>query len=449
MNLPQSIQAPTWWQQIHWILNPIDYMQTAAQRYGDRFITHVEGSDKPYIFVSHPEAIQQILSRDTKEFSAPGESNQLLKPFVGDRSIFLLDPKTHRTHRKLLIPPFHGERIRTYANLIGNITQEVMDRLSPGDSFVARSLMQEISIKIILQAVFGLYEGDRYRLLAQRLTKILEFFNTPIASIFLYFKGLQKDLGPWSPWGNFIHQRDKIDELLFLEIAERRQSDNSDRTDILSLLIAARDEAGNGMSDRELRDELLSLLFAGHETTATALSWSLYWAHFQPEIREKILAELKPLGSSPEPLELSHLPYLTAVCKETLRIYPVAMLTFPRKVEQPIVIQGDRFEPNSHLLGCIYLTHQREDLYPEPQKFKPERFLERQYSSYEYLPFGGGVRRCIGYALAQLEMNVVLGTILSGYSLELAHSQPVLPERRGVTLAPKGGVKMIFQGHRA
>jgi cytochrome P450 len=196
------------------------------------------------------------------------------------------------------------------------------------------------------------------------------------------------------------------------------------------------------MNDRELRDELMTLLFAGHETTATALSWALYWIHYLPEVKEKLLAEIASLGDDRDNVAINRLPYLNAVCSETLRIYPVGMLTFPRLVTEPVSLQGYNLPIGTVVIACIYLTHHRPELYPEPKKFKPERFLERQYSPYEYLPFGGGSRRCIGMALALMEMKLVLVEILSNCRLELLETQPVRAVRRGITLAPLGGVKM-------
>lgn len=183
------------------------------------------------------------------------------------------------------------------------------------------------------------------------------------------------------------------------------------------------------------------------KTTASAMAWSLYWVHHQPEVKEKLLEELDSLGESPDPMSISQLPYLTAVCQETLRIYPVGMLTFPREVKEPAELMGYELEPGTVLVGCIYLIHHREDLYPDSKQFKPERFLEHQFSPYEFIPFGGGNRRCVGAALAMLEMKLVLATILSNNHLTLADSKPVKPQRRGVTLAP-GEVKMVKTGTR-
>jgi cytochrome P450 len=202
------------------------------------------------------------------------------------------------------------------------------------------------------------------------------------------------------------------------------------------------------MSDMELKDELITMLVAGHETTATALSWAFYWIHKLPEVKVKLLQELDSLGDNRDPLAISRLPYLTAVCQETLRIYPVVPITFPRIAKSAGEIIGYKFEPKTVLTPCIYLTHHREDIYPEPKQFKPERFLERQYSLSEFIPFGGGNRRCLGYALAMLEMKLVIATILNNYELSLANNRPVTPKRRGLTVATSNGVPLVMKGKR-
>ena len=193
----------------------------------------------------------------------------------------------------------------------------------------------------------------------------------------------------------------------------------------------------------------MTLMLTGHETTATAMAWALYWIHQLPEVKRKLLAEIASLGTSPDPMAIAKLPYLNAVCQETLRIYPVVMLTFPRVVQEATEVLGYQLEPGQVTVGCIYLVHQREDIYPDGKQFKPERFLERQFSPYEFIPFGGGSRRCIGEALAQFEMKLAIATILTHYDLALADNKPEFPHRRGVTLAPARGVKMVFKGKKS
>jgi unspecific monooxygenase len=210
--------------------------------------------------------------------------------------------------------------------------------------------------------------------------------------------------------------------------------------------MSARDEEGQPMTDVELRDELITLLIGGHETTATALSWAFYWVHHLPEVFNRLMKELEGLGVNPDPSRISQLPYLTAVCQETLRIYPVVIHAFPRVVKSPLHLMGYQFDPGTELVACTYLTHRREELYPKPDLFKPERFLERQFSPYEYFPFGGGNRRCIGMSMAQFEMKLILATTLSRWQLALVDNRPVRAVRRGVTLSPPANMRMVVTG---
>jgi cytochrome P450 family 110 len=444
MPLPNPLTKPTLLQKLQWVADPVGYMESAAQQYPDIFTARIIGFGNTVVFVNHPQAIQEILTNDRKRFAALGKHNNLLQPLTGDYSVFMLDGDRHRQHRQLMMPSFHGDRMRTYGELICQLTNKVFSQLPLGQVFTARDVTQEISLQVIMQTVFGVYEGERSEQLKQQLKLMANLFQSPFTSSFLFFPSLQKDLGIWSPWGKFLRDRQQLDQLLYAEIAERREKLDPNRVDILSLLMSAQDEAGNLMSDVELRDELITLLLAGYETTATAMAWGLYLIHQHPQVREKLLLELESLGENPDPMSIFRLPYLTAVCNETLRIRPVAMLTFPRVVQEPVELLGHSLEPEMILLGCIFLVHQRQDLYPEPKQFKPERFLERQFSPYEFMPFGGGVRRCLGEALAVFEMKLVLATILLRYQLALADRQPEVSQRRGITLAPARGVKMII-----
>ncbi|MGL5078580.1 MAG: cytochrome P450, partial [Waterburya sp.] len=424
---------------------PDQYMDLGAKQAPDIFLAEVTSGDG-YVFVNHPEAMRQIITSDRQKFFASGKDNQILKPIVGGNSLLLIEGDRHKQRRKLLLPPFHGERMEAYSQLICDLTHKIISQLQPNQPFVARQVSQTISLQVILEAVYGLQDSERSEELKERVTKLANLFESTLTSAFLFFPWLQKDLGAWSPWGNFVRQQKAIDEAIYQELATRRIEDNSDRQDILSLLMSAQDETGERLKDSELRDELMTLMFAGHETTATAIAWSLYWVHRYPEIKGKLQAEIASLGENPQPMELAKLPYLEAVCQETLRIYPVAMLTFPRVVQEPMELMGYKLEVGQVLMGCIYLLHQRSDVYPEPRQFRPERFLEREFSAYEFFPFGGGKRRCIGEALAKLELKLVLATIISNYELELISNTPESPARRGVTLAPKTGIKMIFKG---
>ncbi|HEY9866311.1 MAG TPA: cytochrome P450, partial [Candidatus Obscuribacterales bacterium] len=415
--LPPASPRPAFQQKVYWIADPLNYMDTHAQKYGDIFSNYILGAKTPWVFVSHPQALQKILTDDV--FESPGYLNTILAPLTGDNSLFMLEGDRHKRERKLLMPSFHGERMRDYGELITDITQKIINELPLKQTFIARETLQEISLDVILKVVFGVDAGARYSQLKWLLSEMLEVFKSPLSSSFLFFPILQQDLGHWSPWGYFLKQRQQVNELLYAEIRERRENFDESRKDMLSLMIAARDEEGNPMTDQELRDELLTLLFAGHETTATAMSWALYWIHSQPEVHKKLIQELKSLPQNAEGMDIFRLPYLTAVCQETLRIYPVAMLTFTRTNKESVDLMGHQLPPKTPVVGCIYLTHRREDLYPQADQFKPERFLERKFSPYEFLPFGGGSRLCIGMALAQYEMKLVLTTILLNYKLNL------------------------------
>ncbi|WP_404786512.1 cytochrome P450 [Altericista sp. CCNU0014] len=443
--LPNLITSPPWWQLINWIIDPLGFQDRYSRKYGDIFTMHLGGLG-PYVLVSNPQAIQEIFSQDFK-FDA-GRGNELGEPLVGKNSLMLMDGDRHRRERKLLMPPFHGERLQTYAKQICLITAQFASQWQIGQPFVARTAMQKISLEMILQIVFGLSAGERYEQLKPLLTDWIDMTDSPLRSSLLFLKFLQQDWGTWSPWGRMKQRQRQVHRLLQAEIEERRAKGNEARTDVLSLMMAARDENGEAMTDDELRDELLTILFAGHETTATTLAWALYQIHQQPEVREKLLKELDSLGESSPPMEIAQLPYLTAVCQETLRMYPVLPVIFPRIAKSPVQIAGQWFDAETTFMPTNYLVHYREDIYPNARQFKPERFLERQYSASEYFPFGGGSRRCLGYALAQLEMKLVLATILFKYQLALVEQKPVKLQRRGFTLAPTGGVRMVMTGRR-
>lgn len=342
--------------------------------------------------------------------------------------------------------------MQTYGQLICALVDKSMSSLSIGTQFSARNLAQEISIDVMLKVVFGINQEDRFNHLKSLMVTFTDSLQSPFIGGLLFFPSLQKDWGTRSPWGYLRSLQRQISELVYTEIRvkrsyleeNRRSRNHALGSDILSLMISARDETGQPMSDAELHDELITLLLAGQDTTASAIAWVLYAIHRHPQVGEKLFVELNHLGS-PEPTTIVQLPYLTAVCNETLRLFPIAILTNPREVKEPVELMGYQLEPGMRLYGCIYLTHQRPDIYPEPKLFQPERFLERQFSPFEFLPFGGGARRCIGEALAQFQMKLVLATMLSRYRLALADQFPEYPQRRGVSFAPARGVQMVLK----
>ncbi|MBD2594686.1 cytochrome P450 [Nostoc spongiaeforme FACHB-130] len=442
--LPPQVIEPAWYQTARAILQPLENLDWHQKKYGDIFISRFLGLPSQVI-ISHPQAIQELFTADAKLFET-GSGGKIVQPLLGSNSLVLLDGDRHLQQRKLLMPPFHGERMKAYGNLICEIATQATSQWQIGQVFLARPSMQEISLKVILRAVFGLTEGERYQQIQRILIEMLDTFNQPLSVVFLFFPSLQKDLGAWSPWGKFIRRRQQLDELIYQEIRERRQQPESQGEDIFSLLLSARDDNNQPMSDVELRDELMTMLFAGHETTAIALAWALYWIHYQPEVLEKLLQELNSIDiANADPTTIAQLPYLNAVCSETLRIYPIVFFCLPRILQAPMQLMGYDLPKGMTISACIYSTHHRPDIYPEPERFRPERFLERQFSPYEFLPFGGGNRRCLGMAFALFEMKLVLATIISHYSLELLEKAPLKPVRRGIVFTPAGGVRLMVK----
>jgi len=424
--------------------DPLGFMDAIGDRYGDIF-TIMAGST-PVVIVSNPQGIKQIFT-STKEIIASGQLNHGAIPLVGLNGLLMLDGLRHKHRRHLLMPPLHGTKVKFYGQRICQITEKVMNDLAIGKSFYAYPTMQKITLEIILQALFGLYEGERYEQFRQILSNLLSFARSRWLGLSLSYPFLRQDLGLWSPWGYWQNLQRQFDKLLYAEIAERRMQADISRTDVLSELVLAQDETGQPINNQDIRDLFPSLLFGGQDASATAITWLLYWVNRLPNVRERLLEELNTLGKFPDTMSIVALPYLSAVCNEVLRIYPTQVMTFPRLVESPIEVMGYRLSPGTVVRGSIYLTHQRQDLYPEPKQFKPERFLERQYSPYEFLPFGGGARRCPGEALAMFEMKLVLATILSRYQLALANEKIVeKPKPIGVNYPPASGLKMVLLG---
>ena len=443
MKLPDGPQIPRWLETIQLIVRPLEFFNELGDRYGDAF-TLGDRNNSPVVYFNHPQAIKEIFTADPNLFESTSPIH--VETIVGKHSLAITDGELHQRQRRLLMPPFHGKRMQAYGQLICDITQQVMAKWTIGQVFSVRSIMQEITLRVILQAVFGLHQGQRYEQLRQLLDSFLDTVSSTLKASLLFIPALRWDLGAWSPWGQFVRLRQQIDQLLYSEIHERRQSIESSRTDILTLLLMARDDVGQAMTDVELRDQLLTLLFAGHETTASALTLALYWIHYLPEVKSKLESEIDIIRTDADPSFIAQLPYLTAVCQETLRLHPIAFQTNPRKLKAPLEIMGYQFAPGTILVGLTYLTHKREDLYPQPKQFQPERFLTQQFAPYEYLPFGGGNRSCIGMAFAQFEMKLVLAEILASWQLALVDQRPLKLVRHTVTVAPPTSLRMLVTG---
>ncbi len=438
----QGLEKPPLLQTLELIANPIRFFDKYQKRYGNNFSAKILGLNSPPVFFfGEPEAVETIFTAPSHQFQL-GKITHVFRPFAGDQSLIMLDGQAHQRQRKLLMPPFHGKRMHFYQQVICELTEEEIKKIPNNQPFSIRQLMADITLKVILRVVFGLKPGKRSDKLQQLISNLLETINNPLYSSLFFFPPLQIDGGKYSPWGHFIRQQRAIDALIYQEIEQRRHQDNSQQTDVLSLLLSATDEAGNGMSDQELRDQLITLLFLGHETTASSLAWMFYWVYSSPQVWQELMSQIQGLGKSPQPDDFIQLPYLHAVCQETLRLYPIALISQPRVVQETISIDGASYPPDSILVPCIYLAHHRDATFSNPKQFQPERFLNHQFSAYQYFPFGGGSRACIGGAFSMYEMKLIFGTIITNLSLKLVEQGKIKPVRRGITIVPSGGVKM-------
>ncbi|MDF1663057.1 MAG: cytochrome P450 [Planctomycetota bacterium] len=434
MGLPPGPKSPGFIQAFHWILRPIDFMEKNKKRFGDVFLIKVPPFGN-LVFLSNPKHIKEVFEGDPDIFYA-GQGNDLVKPFLGEFSLLVSDSAEHLKQRRLLNPPFHGQRMKVYGPLIQEITRSRMSQWEKGQSREIQGLMGEISLAVILRAVFGLEDSPRFNDFQDALNGML---SSAFSSGLLLLPLFQRRLGPLTGWSKYLEERDRVDALIFEEISTRRHQ-TTDKEDILSLMFRAHHEDGRELSAQEIRDQLLTLLVAGHETTATALSWALYWVHANPRVYSQLMEELGTVAKD-DLASMMQLPYLNGVVKETLRIEPIVPIV-ARCLQDDVTLGGYDYPKGTVLSPCIYLTHQRDDIYPDPKTFKPERFIGKKYTSTEYLPFGGGVRRCIGAAFAEYEFKIALATILKEFQLELKSKKYPGVMRRSVTLAPKGGVPM-------
>jgi cytochrome P450 len=413
----------------YWLLAEHDLLERCRRRYGDLFSLRIWPVGF-LVVIADPAEIKRVFTSDPDQLRA-GEGNVVMQPVAGPESVLLLDGKRHLNRRKLMLPPFHGERMGVYADLIGEIADEEIARWPVGEPFSAHTSMQRITLRVILRAVLGIEDAARGAELERLLPKLL---NSPA----LLWPFLQRDMGARSPWRRFVALRERVDALLFDEIARKRSDPKlAEHEDILSMLLQARDEHGEAMTDEELRDQLVTLLLAGHETTATGLAWIFERVLRTPGVH----ADLRTAVAEDDER------YLECLIKEGLRLRPVVPLV-ARQVNEPFPV-GDYTVPAGTLLTCsMILTHSRPDLYPEPDALRPERFMENAPDTYTWLPFGGGTRRCIGAAFATLEMKVILRRVFAQCELRAPDPKPERPRRRFVTYPPNRGARVLLTSRR-
>lgn len=407
--------------------------------HGDIFTLHFPLGLGEIVITSNTDAIKEMFSLSPDEANA-GEANQVLKPFLGQHSLLLLDGSEHLRQRKMMMPAFHGERMHAYGKTMIAMTHDSIDRWPTHKKFRIHEHTQAITLQVILRTVFGVEEGPLFSQLAKLLKKGLDLAAWPG----LLFPIVQKDLGRWSPWGRYLRVREETTALVRAEIRRRRAADNKGRTDVLAMMLEARDENGEPLSEDEIHDELVTLLVAGHETTATALAWALRWILPNPDLIARLRSEIASVGGDPG--KIAKLDLLDWTVKETLRLQPVVPLV-GRILKQPRKMAGWDLPTGVVIAPAIPLVHRDATLYPNPERFDPDRFRTFKPAPWEWIPFGGGMRRCIGAAFAVYEMKMVLATILPRVDMKLA-TDKIKIVRRSITLTPSGGLPVIVTAKR-
>jgi cytochrome P450 len=449
--LPPEPKSSPLVQTLRWSFRPLPFMQQCRERYGDSFSVKFLTFERPMVMISDPAAIKALYTE--RSHGLPPGRDIILTPIVGPRSLLVTEGADHLAHRKLMLPPFHGERMRSYQPIVEEIVDREIDSWPLGEELAIHPRMQAITLEVILRVVFGVAEGPRLQRLRGVLTKVLEETASPFAQL----AGLaSRRFGGRGPWAKFERQLKEADELLYAEIAEHRASGAyEERDDILSLMMQARFEDGPGtervseiagddererakyeigdrMSDSDLRDQLMTLLLAGHETTATALAWTF----------DLLLRHPAPLARLRESLAAGEEDYLRATISESLRLRPVVPLA-GRRLNADLDSDGLTLPVGTDVTPAIWLAHTRADVYPEPFAFRPERFLDDPPDTYAWIPFGGGIRRCIGAAFAEFEMRIVLREVLTRCELHKASPAPEKIGRRNITLSPRAGTPVV------
>ncbi|HET6998879.1 MAG TPA: cytochrome P450 [Solirubrobacterales bacterium] len=433
MPLPPEPSSNPLVQTLRWGFRPLPFMQECREKYGDSFSVRFLGFERPMVLISDPAAIKALYME--RSHGLPPGRDIILKPVLGARSLLLQEGSEHLARRKLMVPPFHGERMRSYETALDEIVSAEIDSWPLEREFPIHSRMQAVTLEAILRVVFGVSTGPRLERLRGMLANLLQETASPRAQIV----GLaMQRFGGRGPWAKFEGQLQAVNELLYAEIAEHRAKGGlEERDDILSMLMLAEFEDGGTMSDEELRDQLMTLLLAGHETTATALAWAF----------DLLLRHHGALQQLRDSLAAGEDDYLRATITESLRLRPVLPLA-GRRLATELVSDGLTLPAGTDVTPAIWLTHTRADLYPEPFAFKPERFLEGAPDTYGWIPFGGGIRRCIGASFAEFEMRIVLREVLTRCDLRKASPMPEKTGRRNITLSPKDGTPVVVTARR-
>jgi cytochrome P450 len=431
--LPPEAKGNSLSQTLRWTFRPLPFMQECRERHGDSFSLNFLGFERPMVLISDPAAIKALYME--RSHGLPPGRNIILEPILGSGSLLLQEGAEHLARRRLMLPSFHGERMRSYEAVIAEAIDAEIDSWPLQREFPIHTRMQAVTLEVILRAVFGVSEGPRLVRLRGMLANVLQETASPRAQLV----GLAtRRFGGRGPWARFEGALREVDELLYAEIAEHRtKSDLAERDDILSMLMLSEFDDGTAMDDTELRDQLMTMLLAGHETTATALAWTF----------DLLLRHEGALTRLRDSLAAGEDDYLRATISESLRLRPVLPLA-GRRLATELSVDGLTLPAGTDVSPAIWLTHTRADLYPEPFAFKPERFLETSPDTYGWIPFGGGIRRCIGATFAEFEMRIVLREVLTRCDLYKADPRPEKTGRRNITLSPKDGTPVVITARR-
>jgi hypothetical protein len=426
--LPPGPRAPALAQGLAYLLAGNAFIDRCIRRYGDIFTLRITGLGT-IVALQDPADVKAVFTAGAGVLDA-GSGNRPIEILLGSRSLLVLDGSEHMRMRKLLLPPFHGERLQLYRALIDDLTEDALDRWPLEQPFALLPELQELTLEIILRVVFGVGDVQRHAALRERIRALVRFAASDVTGI----RYALRSLGALRFWRTFARAHAAADELIYQEIA-RRRAHPTEGDDVLSLLLQARDEDGNPLTDAELRDELVTLLVAGHETTATGLAWAFERLVRHPDAMARLRDEAQA-GQEER--------YAGAVVNETLRLRPPVGV-MARRVRQPIVLGGYELPPGVRLVPGIPYVNRNPATYPDPESFQPERFLDRAPDTYAWIPFGGGVRRCIGASLAQFEMRRVLHVVVRRARLRAAESRPDTPVRRAIVYPPRRGARVVLE----
>jgi cytochrome P450 len=423
--MPRAVQSAIWYRNAQWL------MDQCQARFGEMFTLKI-ANEGTWVITSNPDTIKQVFTGDPRLLHA-GEANRILLPVLGPDSVLLLDDAPHLRQRKLMLPAFHGARMQRYGALMADVAAREIERWPLGEPYPLRPRMQAMTLEIVLRAVFGVSEGPRMEELRRELRGLMDTVTDPRKGIAMLVLGADRI----TRIPAFRRELERINGPIYAEIAERREaSDLAERDDIMSLLLQATHEDGSPMSDSELRDELLTLLVAGHETTANALSWAVERLCRHPAQMERLTEEVRAGQEI----------YLQATIQETLRLRPVISIVL-RKLQEPMELGGRVLPAGASIVPSIHLVHRRADIYEEPNEFRPERFIEaeggRAPGTYTWIPFGGGIRRCLGAAFAQFEMEVVLKELVLRRTLAPSRPGSERNYRRAITETPRHDAEVI------